>query len=217
MITANWPSRAVLLLCVAGLGACASTGGSPNPDGQWPYPVPPSSAPQESAPPPVAPTPLPPVVPTPPPTRPSLPPPSPTDLPPPLLQQFPRSIEASGSAAPVLALVRQSREAKKHKKWEQGEAALERALRIEPRNPWIWQHLASLHLAMGEHEQAQAEARKSNSLAKRNPWLEVENYRVLAASAAALGNAAAASAAQQRYNDRQRWITTPPYANPKAP
>ena len=205
---------AAALLAALLLSACAA---DPASRGAWPYPVPPSmpgsgsgSVPPDGAPPEA----LPPELPKPPVIIKPLPPVAGPDAPPPLLNSYPRTLEASGLAAPVLALVKQSREAKRGKNYDQAEAALERALRIEPRNPWVWQQLGGLHLLMGQQEQALSEARKSNSLGKRNPWIEVENYRVIAQTSGALGNHAEALQAQARYEDRQRWITTPPLATP---
>jgi hypothetical protein len=131
---------------------------------------------------------------------------------PPLLPSYPRNIEASGAAAPVLSLVRQAREARKAGKLEPAAAALERALRIEPRNPWVWQALAGLHLQLGQAEQAESEAQKSNSLARRNPYIEVENWRLLAAARSQRGNANGAAQAEARHEELQRLLTQPPLA-----
>lgn len=129
---------------------------------------------------------------------------------PPLLPSHPRSIEASGASAPVLSLVRSAREARKTGKLEAAASSLERALRIEPRNPWVWQALAGLHLQQGQPEQAESEAQKSNSLARRNPWIEVENWRLLSAARQQRGNAAGAAQAEARHEDLKRLLTQPP-------
>jgi Tfp pilus assembly protein PilF len=47
----------------------------------------------------------------------------------------------------------------------QAAASLERAIRIEPGNPWLWLELARVHYAAGELRQAEAHARKAASLA----------------------------------------------------
>src|SRR5262244_2221778 len=44
-------------------------------------------------------------------------------------------------------------------------ASLERALRIEPRNPRLWQELARVRLKQGEYAQAESVASRSNSFA----------------------------------------------------
>lgn len=131
---------------------------------------------------------------------------------PPLLPSYPRNIESSGAAAPVLSLVRSARDSRKAGKLEAAAASLERALRIEPRNPWVWQALAGLHLQQGQAEQAESEAQKANSLARRNPWIEVENWRVIAAARGLRGNAAGAAQAEARHEDLKRLLTQPPLA-----
>lgn len=67
---------------------------------------------------------------------------------------------------------------------EQGDGALavanlERALRIEPSNPWLWHRLASLHLEQGDLGQAQATAKRSNSLAQGSPAILRANAALL--------------------------------------
>lgn len=131
---------------------------------------------------------------------------------PPLLPSYPRNIESSGATAPVLSLVRSAREARKSGKPEAAAASLERALRIEPRNPWVWQALASLHLQLGQAEQAETEAQKANSLARRNPWIEVENWRLIAAARGLRGNAAGATQAEARHEELKRLLIQPPLA-----
>jgi len=44
-------------------------------------------------------------------------------------------------------------------------ASLERAVRIEPANPWLWLELARVHLAAGDTRQAEGHARKALTLA----------------------------------------------------
>src|SRR5882672_3557436 len=44
-------------------------------------------------------------------------------------------------------------------------ASLERALRIEPRNPRLWQELARVRLKQGDYAQAESTAARSNSWA----------------------------------------------------
>jgi len=58
-------------------------------------------------------------------------------------------------------------------------ANLERALRIEPRNPVLWQELAQVRLDQRQYRQAENLAAKSNSLAGGNRYLEIENQRII--------------------------------------
>lgn len=58
-------------------------------------------------------------------------------------------------------------------------APLERALRIEPRNPVLWQELARLRLQQGQYQQAEGMATRSNSWAGDNKTLRAENWRII--------------------------------------
>ena len=53
--------------------------------------------------------------------------------------------------------------------------AIERTLRLEPKNPWLWHRLAVLKLEQGNWRQAVALAQKSNSLSARHPSLRRAN------------------------------------------
>jgi hypothetical protein len=58
-------------------------------------------------------------------------------------------------------------------------ATLERALRIEPRNPRLWQELAHLRLQQGDFPQAESLAQRSNSWAGGDSALRAENARII--------------------------------------
>ena len=77
-------------------------------------------------------------------------------------------------------------------------ASLERALRIEPRNPWLWHELAQLRLAQGQYAQAVSLAQKSNSFSRRDRHLQALNWRLIGQARVAQGNPAAGRAALQR-------------------
>ena len=74
-------------------------------------------------------------------------------------------------------------------------AALERALRIEPRNPRLWQELARVRLRQGDYDQAESVAARSNSWAGHDNRLRAENWRLIAQAREARGDAAGARAA----------------------
>lgn len=128
------------------------------------------------------------------------------DTRPPLSPNLPKSIEASGAAAPVISLVKSARAALSQGRTDQAGASLERALRIEPRNAWTWQALAALHVVTQQNEQAESEAKKSISLGKRNPYIEVESWRLIAEARRQRGDAAGAAEAEDRREDLQRLI-----------
>jgi Tfp pilus assembly protein PilF len=58
-------------------------------------------------------------------------------------------------------------------------ASLERALRIEPRNPRLWQELARVRLRQGDYAQAESLAQRSNSWAGSDAALRAENARII--------------------------------------
>jgi predicted Zn-dependent protease len=82
-------------------------------------------------------------------------------------------------------------------------ASLERALRIEPRNPRLWQELARVRLKQGEYAQAESTAARSNSWASEDGSLRAENWRLIARAREARGDAAGARAALETA-ERQR-------------
>ena len=74
--------------------------------------------------------------------------------------------ESSGSqpASPTTALLEQGRRQSAKGEYDQAVASLERALRIEPTNPWLWLELAQIHRSAGNERQAGGHARKALSL-----------------------------------------------------
>jgi hypothetical protein len=59
-------------------------------------------------------------------------------------------------------------------------ASLERALRIEPRNPRLWNELAQVRLRQGQYAQAESLAARSNSWAGNDSALRADNARITA-------------------------------------
>jgi Tfp pilus assembly protein PilF len=82
-------------------------------------------------------------------------------------------------------------------------ASLERALRIEPRNPRLWHELAGVRLKQGDYAQAESTAARSNSWAGGDHALRAENWRFIAQAREARGDAEGARAALEAA-DRQR-------------
>ena len=76
-------------------------------------------------------------------------------------------------------------------------ATLERALRIEPRNPHLWNRLAHVRLQQGRFEMAGDLAAKSSTLAGDNPGLKRDNWLIIAQSRRAAGDTAGAAAAER--------------------
>lgn len=77
-------------------------------------------------------------------------------------------------------------------------STLERALRIEPRNPWLWSRLAGVRLRQGRYGMAEQLAAKSNSLAGDRRDLRRRNWELIARARSAAGDAAGAAEARRR-------------------
>jgi len=67
-------------------------------------------------------------------------------------------------------------------------ASLERALRIEPRNPRLWHELARVRFQQGQHAQAENVAVRSNSFAGDDKALRAENWKLIAETRKARGD-----------------------------
>jgi len=75
---------------------------------------------------------------------------------------------------------------------------LERAIRIDSRNPVLWHHLASVRLAEGDAIQAEQLAKKSNALAAGNYALQARNWDLIAEARRTRGDASGAQSAEQQ-------------------
>ena len=74
-------------------------------------------------------------------------------------------------------------------------ASLERALRIEPRNPRLWQELSRVRLLQRDYVQAESCAARSNSWAGSDDALRADNWRLIAQARQARGDSDGARAA----------------------
>ncbi len=88
--------------------------------------------------------------------------------------------------------------------YKQAEASLERALRIDPKNPLLWHKLGRLHLQQGEWDAAITMANKSNVLAKGNTNLQADNWLMIAHARKALGDRKGASEAMVKVEQLRR-------------
>jgi len=109
----------------------------------------------------------------------------------------------SGNRA-VVALLERARQEAGSGRRESAGASLERALRIEPRNAWLWHELARLRLTQGQYAQAISLSQKSNSLAVRERTLQALNWHLIADARIAQGNPAGAAQARQLAEELQR-------------
>jgi len=80
----------------------------------------------------------------------------------------------------VVALLNKANRSERNGELEQSAASLERALRIQPDNAWLWHRLALLRLFQHQHDDAVSMASKSNALSGDNARLQADNWRVIA-------------------------------------
>lgn len=95
----------------------------------------------------------------------------------------------------VVALMDSARQDSAQGKSDAAVATLERALRIEPRNPRLWQELARLRLQQGQYQQAEGLAARSNAWAGADRALRAENWQLIGEARLKRGDPAGAQAA----------------------
>jgi predicted Zn-dependent protease len=71
-------------------------------------------------------------------------------------------------------------------------ASIERALRIEPRNPRLWYELARIRVLQGDYLQAESTAARANSWAQGDAGLRSASWRLIAEARQARGDRAGA-------------------------
>ena len=76
-------------------------------------------------------------------------------------------------------------------------ATLERALRIEPRNPRLWSELSRIRFQQRDYAQAESTALRSESWAGKDNLLRADNWRLIAAAREARGDSTGAQQARE--------------------
>jgi predicted Zn-dependent protease len=104
------------------------------------------------------------------------PPQGPTEPPPPA---EPPPAPVVRESVAVAGLMESARTDASSGKLVQAAATLERALRIEPRNPRLWHELARVRLRQGDAAQAANLAARSNSYAGNNAELRAANQSII--------------------------------------
>lgn len=129
------------------------------------------------------------------------PPQAPSPLPPaPVESAAPGVPAAPAAAAPnpaVERLMASARADEAASRLGSAEATIERALRIAPRDPRLWQQLARIRLQQGQYQQAESLAARSNTWAGSDNALRSENWNLIAQARDARGDSAGARAALQ--------------------
>lgn len=88
--------------------------------------------------------------------------------------------EAAAQSPAVVALLDNADRQAGSGNLDSAAAALERALRIEPRNARLWQRLADIRLRQKQPDQAESLALKSNTLAVGDNATQAGNWRIIA-------------------------------------
>lgn len=86
---------------------------------------------------------------------------------------------------------------------------LERALRLSPRKPGLWQNLAVVRYRQGRYAEAETLAARSNRLADADPELRRRNWSLIAAARRQRGDADGAREARQRSRAAAEEVESP--------
>lgn len=125
--------------------------------------------------------------------------------PPPPVSSVPRPVAPSPTPRPqspaVVALLDTAERQANNGDLEAAAASLERAIRIDPRNPVLWYHLATVRLSQGDAQAAEQLAAKSNSLAAGNTVQQARNWQLIARARRAQRDDDGAAAAERRARD----------------
>ena len=105
----------------------------------------------------------------------------------------------AGNSA-VVALLESALEAEEARQYGRAAAALERALKVDPRDPRLWHRLAAVRFRQGRHAEAEALALRSLSLRRAGRDLDTRNWRIIAAARRAQGDEEGAREALGRAN-----------------
>ena len=118
----------------------------------------------------------------------------PTEAPP---TQTPMQTPTSDNSA-VVALLSKAGDHSAAGQLDAASENLERALRIEPRNPLLWHELARIRLAQGQYRRAENMAAKSNMLTGADRHLKSKNWRIIGEARNRLGDRQGAREAFKR-------------------
>lgn len=124
--------------------------------------------------------------------------PGPRAVPPRPGASTPEPRAAREEVAAVAALIETAREAEKARRYGRAAALLERALRVDPRDPRLWARLASVRHGQGRHAEAEALALRSLSLRSGDRGLDAGSWRIVAAARRARGDEEGAREALRR-------------------
>ena len=98
----------------------------------------------------------------------------------------------------VTGLVQQADRYGEQGQYPRSAAFLERALRITPRDAWIWHKLATVRMKQGYYSQAESMAKKSLSLPGNSLRLKISNWELIRNAAEKQGKQRTVQQAQRK-------------------
>jgi len=98
----------------------------------------------------------------------------------------------------VVSLMNAARQHAHAGRHDRAAASLERALKIEPDNAWLWHRLARTRLDQGRWPDAEDLAVRSNAYARGDKQLNADNWQLIATARKRAGNEAGARLARAR-------------------
>lgn len=114
----------------------------------------------------------------------------------------PRSpvVSPRSDSNPIVVAGLQRDAANLSRKGETAKAAsiLERAIRIQPRNPQLWHELAQVRYSQQQYQQAESLALRSNQYASRHPDIQRANWLLIARARQQQGNVSGAASARKQ-------------------
>ena len=105
---------------------------------------------------------------------------------------------SNSSVAALQTLAKKADRLARSGAFEAAASTLERALRIESRSPGLWTRLANIRLEQGRYQQAEQLAKRSNSLATKDGFMQSVNWKLIAATRIYRGDTVGADSAMQQ-------------------
>ncbi|MDH5484186.1 MAG: tetratricopeptide repeat protein [Gammaproteobacteria bacterium] len=110
---------------------------------------------------------------------------------------------AAGMSPAMAALIQDADESIEQQQWGRALFILERALRVDAKQPEVWTRMAVTYLGKQEPQQALQMARRSNSYARSKPELQSYNWLLISRAYTALDQPQAAEKAAAKSQQLQ--------------
>ncbi len=128
--------------------------------------------------------------------------PKPPPPPPPEVRYTAPPPPAPDLPAAAASLASQAEKQRERGDYVAAAATLERAIRIQPREAYLWNRLARVRLDQKNYTQANSLAQKSNALSKDQVQIKEDNWGMIAATRRATGDAKGAEDAEAKAGGR---------------